>query len=90
MEPDKDTPTPRTDRLLEGWASTMDTAGDADKMRRMVDHARTLERENAALRKALDRFVRLHAEWERTGTPELMNMKYAEDEARAALKEPQT
>ena len=46
--------TPRVEQILAGWPSTLDTMSDARKMQQMVDFARTLERENAALRSALE------------------------------------
>jgi len=60
MEPDKDTPTPRTDALVEKWCQNTDDhpvppfdSIIGDEMV-FANHARTLEMENAALRKALE------------------------------------
>ena len=41
------TPTPQVDQILAGWPSTLDTIGDARKMKDMVDFARSLERQLA-------------------------------------------
>ena len=35
--------TPMVDAMVESWESTMDTPGDADKMRDMVELARKFE-----------------------------------------------
>jgi hypothetical protein len=79
MEPDKDTPTPRTEKFHDGWDSY-------NFPHEAIVFARTLERENAALRKALIRTV--------DALDDARNHRYTDaravsEAARAALKEPQ-
>lgn len=52
------TDTPQTDALLAKHPGTMDTAGDAHFVRKMVQLARHLERKNARLVDALRKLAR--------------------------------